>query len=82
MLVYRQNTEGEYAPIGGRLSEGAPHEIALQTNPFTRRGIEMGLVASGGINPERAYLSLFEPVHGSAPDIAGKGIANPRNGGR
>jgi tartrate dehydrogenase/decarboxylase/D-malate dehydrogenase len=37
----------------------------------------MGLAASGNINPERAYPSMFEPVHGSAPDIAGKGIANP-----
>src|SRR5208282_865233 len=37
----------------------------------------MGLAASGNINPERAHPSMFEPVHGSAPDIAGKGIANP-----
>jgi tartrate dehydrogenase/decarboxylase/D-malate dehydrogenase len=168
MLVYRENTEGEYAPIGGRLYEGTPHEVALQTNTFTRRGCEriiraafegarkrrrkltsitksnaqqfgmvlwdevfkavardypdiqassllidaaamdfvrkpevfdvvvasnlfgdiltdlsaiitgsMGLAASANINPERAYPSMFEPVHGSAPDIAGKGIANP-----
>jgi tartrate dehydrogenase/decarboxylase/D-malate dehydrogenase len=168
MLVYRENTEGEYAPIGGRLYEGTPHELAIQTNTFTRRGIErimraafegarqrrkkltsitksnamqfgmvlwddvfrsvardypdvqassllidaaamdfvrrpemfdvvvasnlfgdiltdlsaiitgsMGLAASGNINPERAHPSMFEPVHGSAPDIAGKGIANP-----
>ena len=168
MLVYRENTEGEYAPIGGRLYEGTPHEIAIQTNTFTRRGIErvmraafqgarkrrkkltsitksnamqfgmvlwdevfkqvrqdypdveansllvdaaamdfvrrpeafdvvvasnlfgdiltdlsaiitgsMGLAASGNINPEGTFPSMFEPVHGSAPDIAGKGIANP-----
>jgi tartrate dehydrogenase/decarboxylase / D-malate dehydrogenase len=168
MLVYRENTEGEYAPIGGRLYEGTPHELAIQTNTFTRRGIErimraafegarqrrkkltsitksnamqfgmvlwddvfrsvardypdvqsssllidaaamdfvrrpemfdvvvasnlfgdiltdlsaiitgsMGLAASGNINPERAHPSMFEPVHGSAPDIAGRGIANP-----
>jgi tartrate dehydrogenase/decarboxylase/D-malate dehydrogenase len=168
MVVYRENTEGEYAPIGGRLYEGTPHEVAIQTNTFTHRGIErimraafdgarkrrrkvtsitksnamqfgmvlwdevfkavtkdypdvqassllvdaaamdfvrkpeafdvvvasnlfgdiltdlsaiitgsMGLAASGNINPERTYPSLFEPVHGSAPDIAGKGIANP-----
>ena len=168
MLVYRENTEGEYAPIGGRLYVGTPHEIAIQTNTFTRRGCErimraafegsrrrrknvtsitksnaqqfgmvlwdevfravardfpdvqansllvdaaamdfvrrpeafdvvvasnlfgdiltdlsaiitgsMGLAASGNINPERAYPSMFEPVHGSAPDIAGKGLANP-----
>jgi tartrate dehydrogenase/decarboxylase/D-malate dehydrogenase len=168
MLVYRENTEGEYAPIGGRHYEGTPHEIAVQTAIFTRRGCErimraafegarkrrkkvtsitksnaqqfgmvlwdevfravardypdieagsllidaaamdfvrkpeafdvvvasnlfgdiltdlsaiitgsMGLAASGNINPERAFPSMFEPVHGSAPDITGKGIANP-----
>ena len=169
MLVYRENTEGEYAPVGGRMYQGTPHEIAVQTNVFSRRGIErilraafegarkrrkkltsvtksnaqtfgmvlwdevflavrgdypdvqsssllvdaaamdfvrkpetfdvvvasnlfgdiltdlsavvtvgsMGLAASANINPERTYPSLFEPVHGSAPDIAGKGIANP-----
>jgi tartrate dehydrogenase/decarboxylase/D-malate dehydrogenase len=168
MMVYRENTEGEYAPCGGRHYEGTPHEIAIQTAIFTRRGCErvmraafegarqrrkkvtsitksnaqqfgmvlwdevfravakdypdvqahallidaaamdfvrrpetfdvvvasnlfgdiltdlsaiitgsMGLAASGNINPERAYPSMFEPVHGSAPDIAGKGIANP-----
>jgi 3-isopropylmalate dehydrogenase len=37
----------------------------------------IGLAASGCINPERKYPSMFEPVHGSAPDIAGKGIADP-----
>ncbi|BCJ66890.1 3-isopropylmalate dehydrogenase [Polymorphospora rubra] len=37
----------------------------------------IGLAASGCINPERAYPSMFEPVHGSAPDIAGKGVADP-----
>ena len=37
----------------------------------------MGLAPSGNINPERDYPSMFEPVHGSAPDIVGKGIANP-----
>jgi len=168
MLVYRENTEGEYAPVGGRHYQGTPHEIAVQTALFTRRGCErimraafegarkrrkkltsitksnaqifgmvlwdevfrevakdypdiqagsllidaaamdfvrrpetfdvvvasnlfgdiltdlsaiitgsMGLAASGNINPERTYPSMFEPVHGSAPDIAGKGIANP-----
>jgi tartrate dehydrogenase/decarboxylase/D-malate dehydrogenase len=168
MLVFRENTEGEYCPVGGRLYEGTPEEIAVQTAVYTRRGCErimraafqaarkrrrkltsitksnalvhgmvlwdtvfqavsqefpdvqtqsllidaaamdfvrkpetfdvvvasnlfgdiltdlsaiitgsMGLAASGNINPERVYPSLFEPVHGSAPDIAGKGIANP-----
>jgi tartrate dehydrogenase/decarboxylase/D-malate dehydrogenase len=37
----------------------------------------LGLAASGNINPERNFPSMFEPVHGSAPDIAGRGIANP-----
>jgi tartrate dehydrogenase/decarboxylase/D-malate dehydrogenase len=37
----------------------------------------IGIAPSGNINPEREFPSLFEPVHGSAPDIAGKGIANP-----
>lgn len=37
----------------------------------------IGLAASGSINPERAYPSMFEPVHGSAPDIAGQGVADP-----
>jgi tartrate dehydrogenase/decarboxylase / D-malate dehydrogenase len=168
MVVYRENTEGEYAPVGGRLYEGAPQEIAVQTAVFTRRGCErimraafegackrrkkvtsitksnaqvygmvlwddvfktvardysdvqtqsllvdaaamdfvrrpetfdvvvasnlfgdiltdlsamitgsVGLAASANINPERVHPSMFEPVHGSAPDIAGKGIANP-----
>ena len=168
MLVYRENTEGEYAPIGGRLYDGTPPEVAIQTAVFTRRGCEriiraafeaartrkkkltsitksnamvysmalwddaakavakdypdvkmtsllvdaaamdfvrkpesfdvvvasnlfgdiltdlsaivtgsVGLASSANINPERTFPSLFEPVHGSAPDIAGKGIANP-----
>ncbi|MCI0377480.1 MAG: tartrate dehydrogenase [Gemmataceae bacterium] len=168
MLVYRENTEGEYAPLGGRLYMGTPNEIATQTSVFTRRGCQrimraafvaararrkkvtsitksnaqqhtlglwdevfmetarefpdveakpllvdaaamdfvrkpesfdvvvasnlfgdiltdlsaivtgsVGLAASANINPERAYPSMFEPVHGSAPDIAGQGIANP-----
>ena len=37
----------------------------------------IGMAASGCINPERRYPSMFEPVHGSAPDIAGKGVADP-----
>ena len=37
----------------------------------------LGLAASANLNPERAFPSMFEPVHGSAPDIAGEGIANP-----
>lgn len=37
----------------------------------------LGLGPSGNINPEKEYPSMFEPIHGSAPDIAGQGIANP-----
>ena len=37
----------------------------------------IGIAPSGNLNPERNFPSLFEPVHGSAPDIAGKGVANP-----
>ena len=37
----------------------------------------LGFAAGGNLNPEGAYPSMFEPVHGSAPTIAGKGIANP-----
>ena len=37
----------------------------------------IGIAPSGNINPEKNFPSLFEPVHGSAPDIAGKGVANP-----
>ncbi|MFQ3650849.1 MAG: tartrate dehydrogenase [Gemmataceae bacterium] len=168
LLVYRENTEGEYAPIGGRLYPGTPDEVAIQSSTFTRRGCtrimraafeaarkrrkhvtsitksnampfgmvlwdevfqdlakeypdvqaqsllvdaaamdfvrkpenfdvvvasnlfgdiltdlsaavtgSIGLAASANINPERRFPSMFEPVHGSAPDIAGKGIANP-----
>jgi tartrate dehydrogenase/decarboxylase/D-malate dehydrogenase len=169
MLVYRENTEGEYAPVGGRVYQGMPAEVAVQTAVFTRRGCErimraafaaarqrprkkvtsitksnalaygmvlwdeafkavakdcpdvqansllvdaaamdfvrkpetfdvivasnlfgdiltdlsaavtgsIGLAASGNINPDRTAPSMFEPVHGSAPDIAGQGIANP-----
>ena len=168
MLVYRENTEGEYAPVGGRLYVGTPDETAIQASVFTRRGCQrimraafagartrrkkvtsitksnaqqhtlglwdecfqqvakefpdiearpllvdaaamdfvrkpetfdvvvasnlfgdiltdlsamvtgsVGLAASANINPERTFPSMFEPVHGSAPDIAGKGIANP-----
>lgn len=37
----------------------------------------MGLAAGANLNPEKRYPSMFEPIHGSAPDIAGKGVANP-----
>src|SRR6185503_7019329 len=46
MLVYRENTEGEYAPVGGNLYPGTENEIAIQTGVFTRRGCERILRAA------------------------------------
>ncbi len=175
MVIFRENTEGEYAPVGGRLNVGTAYETVIQSNVFTRRGTEriiraafehcllrqrrnpgrrskvtsvtksnaqsfgmvfwdevfgevaaeypqvetesllvdracmdfvrwpedfdvvvasnlfadilsdiaavvsgsMGLAPSANINPGREHPSLFEPVHGAAFDIMGKGIANP-----
>jgi tartrate dehydrogenase/decarboxylase/D-malate dehydrogenase len=110
--VVRENNEGEYSEIGGRLYQGSEFEMAMQQTVFTRRGCDRimrfafelarkrknhvtsatksnGIIhtmpywderfaaPSGNINPDREYPSMFEPVHGSAPDIAGRGIANP-----
>ena len=167
--VVRENNEGEYSSIGGRLYEGTDREIAMQESIFTRTGTDrimrfafelcrrtgkkkvtsatksngivhtmpywddrfaaisrdypdletdqyhidslvanfvlhpdwfdivvgsnlfgdilsdlgpavagsIAIAPSANINPEKKYPSMFEPVHGSAPDIAGKGIANP-----
>ena len=50
-------------------------DILSDLGPATAGTI--GIAASGNINPERTYPSIFEPVHGSAPDIAGRKIANP-----
>ena len=169
-IVVRENTEGEYAGIGGRNLSGRGHgkEVAIQAGLFTEEGCErimrfafelarrrrkkltsvtksnaqqygmtlwdevfrrtaadypdieieqwlvdamaarfvlrpetldvvvasnlfadilsdlgsalagsLGIAASANLNPERRFPSMFEPVHGSAPDIAGQGIANP-----
>jgi tartrate dehydrogenase/decarboxylase / D-malate dehydrogenase len=169
MVCVRENSEGEYAGIGGRIHRGTDREVAEQTGMFTRHGIErilrygfelamtrprrllasatksnalthamvlwdeiaelvrkdysaveyrkyhvdalaarmvthpqtldvivasnlfgdiltdigsaisgsLGIAPGANINPERHHPSMFEPIHGSAPDIAGKGIANP-----
>ena len=169
MVVVRENNEGEYSSIGGRLFEGTEHEVAMQESVFTRRGVDrilkyafetamkrpnrhvtsatksngiaitmpfwderfkamaakypevktdqyhidilcahfvrnphwfdvvvgsnlfgdilsdlgpgctgtIAIAPSANLNPEHEYPSMFEPVHGSAPDIYGKGIANP-----
>jgi len=168
-VVVRENNEGEYSEIGGRLYRGTEAEMAVQESVFTRRGVDrvlryafelaerreakhvtsatksngiihtmpywderfrtiaaqyphirsdqyhidilsahfvlhpdwfdvvvgsnlfgdilsdlgpavagtIGVAPSANINPTREYPSMFEPVHGSAPDIAGRGIANP-----
>ncbi len=169
MVCVRENTEGEYAGVGGRIHVGTPYEVAQQGGIFTRTGVErilrygfetamkrprkllasatksnalrysmvfwdevaevvrkdypavdyrkyhvdaiaarmvtnpasldvivasnlfgdiltdigsaisgsLGIAPGANINPERTFPSMFEPIHGSAPDIAGKGIANP-----
>lgn len=169
MWIVRENSEGEYSQVGGRLGEGTASEMVAQTAIFTRTGTDrviryafelarrsgsrhvtsatksngiyysmpywderfatiarefpdvradqfhidilcarfvmtpgdfdvvvasnlfgdilsdlgpgvtgtIGIAPSANINPEREFPSMFEPVHGSAPDIAGRGIANP-----
>ena len=166
--IVRENNEGEYSNIGGRLYEGTADEMAVQQTVFTKRGVDrvvrfafelartrkrhltsatksngiiytmpfwderfhslaqeyqdvrtdqyhidiltahfvrhpdwfdvvvgsnlfgdilsdlgpavvgsIGIAPSANLNPEREFPSMFEPVHGSAPDIAGTGVANP-----
>jgi tartrate dehydrogenase/decarboxylase/D-malate dehydrogenase len=169
MYIVRENTEGEYSSIGGRMYEGTAREIVMQETVMSRHGVDrvlefafelaqsrpkkhltsatksngisitmpywdervaamsgrypgvrldkfhidiltahfvqrpdffdvvvasnlfgdilsdlgpactgtIGIAPSANLNPQRTTPSLFEPVHGSAPDIAGKGIANP-----
>jgi tartrate dehydrogenase/decarboxylase / D-malate dehydrogenase len=169
MVCIRENSEGEYSGVGGRIHRGTTHEVAQQVGVFTRHGIEriirygfevaskrprkmlasatksnalthsmvlwdevaeivaadypgveyrkyhvdalaarmithpqtldvmvtsnlfgdiltdigsaisgsLGIAPGANINPSRAFPSMFEPIHGSAPDIMGKGIANP-----
>jgi tartrate dehydrogenase/decarboxylase/D-malate dehydrogenase len=170
MVVVRENTEGEYAQVGGFLYQGHPEEVAIQTGVFTRHGIDrvirfafdlarkrnkkrrlcsvtksnaqgysmvlwdrvfeqvageysdistesllvdaaamnfirrpesfdvvvgsnlfgdilsdvsaiiagsIGLAPSANLDPTHRFPSMFEPVHGSAPDIAGRGVVNP-----
>jgi tartrate dehydrogenase/decarboxylase/D-malate dehydrogenase len=152
--IVRENNEGEYSSIGGRMYEGTDYEMAVQQAIFSKRGCDrvmryafnlaatrprnevvsatksngisismpywderfaaiakefpkaktsqyhidiltahlvrnphwfdvivgsnlFAIAPGGNINPEKEYPSMFEPVHGSAPDIAGKGISNP-----
>src|SRR5947199_171844 len=81
--VVRENTEGEYSSVGGRMFPDTAREFVIQETIMTRTGVDrilkfaFDLAPSGNINPEGNFPSVFEPVHGSAPDIAGQGIANP-----
>ena len=67
------------------ITKPSAYDVIVTTNMFgdiiTDLGAAiqggMGMAASGNLNPTRKYASMFEPVHGSAPDIAGKGLANP-----
>jgi tartrate dehydrogenase/decarboxylase/D-malate dehydrogenase len=168
LVIVRENVEGEYSEVGGRLYRGRPEEMAVQESVFTRTGVarvaryaaelartrggrlvsatksngiihtmpfwdevvaevvagypqvqvekvlidalaarlvlkphsvdvvvasnlfgdilsdlvagvagSIGVAPSANLNPEKAHPSMFEPVHGSAPDIAGRGVANP-----
>jgi tartrate dehydrogenase/decarboxylase / D-malate dehydrogenase len=169
MMIVRENTEGEYSSVGGRMYEGTEREIVIQETVMSRTGVDrvlkfafelartrprrkltsatksngiaitmpfwderveamarhypdvavdrfhidiltahfvqrpqmfdvvvasnlfgdilsdlgpactgtIGIAPSANLNPTRAWPSLFEPVHGSAPDIAGRGVANP-----
>ncbi|HYY26581.1 MAG TPA: tartrate dehydrogenase [Chthoniobacterales bacterium] len=169
IIIVRENNEGEYSSVGGRMYSGTEFEFATQESIFTKRGVDkilryafktaskrprkqvtsatksngititmpfwderfkavssefpevktnqfhidiltahfvlhpdwfdvvvgsnlfgdilsdlgpactgtIGIAPSANLNPERKFPSMFEPVHGSAPDIAGKGIANP-----
>ncbi|MFI7582874.1 tartrate dehydrogenase [Kocuria sp. M1N1S27] len=168
LVVVRENIEGEYSEVGGRLYRGRPEEMAVQESVFTRAGVariarfaaelaqrrsgrlvsatksngiihtmpfwdevveatvsehpgvtvervlidalaarmvlkpqsldvivasnlfgdilsdlaagaagSIGVAPSANLNPEKTHPSMFEPVHGSAPDIAGRGVANP-----
>ncbi len=85
MVIVRENTEGEYSGIGGRMYAGTEREIEMQETVIGDILSDLGpactgtiaIAPSANLNPERKFPSLFEPVHGSAPDIAGKAIANP-----
>ncbi len=66
-------------------AEGPRFDVIVASNLFgdilsdlgSALGGSLGIAASANIDPERRWPSMFEPVHGSAPDIAGQGIANP-----
>src|SRR5437667_180085 len=65
--------KGARSPLAGR----APADIDMVSDLGPAIAGSIGIAPGGNINPEKEYPSMFEPVHGSAPDIAGKNIANP-----
>jgi len=83
------NVETDYHHVDAccmyMVSKPKIYDVVVTTNMFgdiiTDLGAAiqggMGMAASGNLNPTRQTASMFEPVHGSAPDIAGKGLANP-----
>src|SRR6516164_7728655 len=73
MLVYRENTEGEYAPVGGRVYEGTSHELAIQTGVFTRRGCERILRAAFEAAKKRQRKKLTSITKSNA-QVYGMGL--------
>ena len=75
----------QFRPIGPCDKDGPSVDVIVASNLFgdilTDLGAaisgSLGTAPSGNIDPSRANPSMFEPIHGSAPDIAGRGIANP-----
>ena len=66
-----------FLDLGQELGADAAVNVYLLSDLGPAVAGSIGIAPSANINPERSRPSMFEPVHGSAPDIAGKGIANP-----
>ena len=73
---YPSSTASYAGHRGFRNPDGAQARFAVEKNGRLATGT-IAVAPSANLNPEREHPSLFEPVHGSAPDITGKGIANP-----
>ena len=70
-LVVRENNEGEYSEIGGRLNRGTPHEMALQESVFTRIAAPRSL-RSANLDPERAIEDVLGDGETLTPDLGGR----------
>ena len=68
-----------FAEIGKEYPDVETHSLLVDAASmfFVKDPKRFGVVVTSNLNPERRYPSMFEPIHGSAPDIAGQGIANP-----